>query len=197
MSMPLGGSFEVLGMSWFHIHFIENPGMAFGIEWGGNLGKLGLSLFRIIAICVIGYMLHKMVRKNASIIVLTSISLIFAGAVGNILDSVFYGLIFSESTAIEIATFWPEGGGYTDFLLGKVVDMFYFPIIDSTWPDWMPLLGGNSFQFFEFIFNIADASVFTGTAMVFVFYKHFFKQPDSIKKELQNPADEELTELTN
>ena len=93
--MPLGNSFEVLGMSWFHIHFIENPGMAFGIEWGGNLGKLGLSIFRIIAIFIIGYMLIKMVRQNASIIVLTSISLILAGAIGNILDSVFYGLIFS------------------------------------------------------------------------------------------------------
>ncbi|MDC0230706.1 lipoprotein signal peptidase [Aureispira] len=197
MNMPLGGSFEVLGMSWFHIHFIENPGMAFGIEWGGNLGKLGLSLFRIIAICVIGYMLHKMVNKNASIIVLTSISLIFAGAIGNILDSVFYGLIFSKSTAFEIATLLPEEGGYTDFLLGKVVDMFYFPIIDSSWPEWIPLIGGNSFQFFEFIFNIADASVFIGTAMVFVFYKHFFTKTDSIKEELQKPSEEDLTELTN
>ena len=195
--MALGESFEVLGLSWFHIHFIENPGMAFGIEWGGHLGKLALSIFRIFAIFIIGYILVKMVKQNASIIVLMSISLIFSGAIGNILDSVFYGLIFSESTTTEIAALWPENGGYTGFLLGKVVDMFYFPIIDSNWPDWIPLIGGHSFQFFEFIFNIADTAVFTGTAMVFVFYKQFFKNPDDIKKEIQKSTDEDLSEFTN
>lgn len=178
LNMPLGDYFEVLGLSWFHIHFIENPGMAFGIEWGGEYGKLALSLFRIVAISFIGYMLYKLVKQEASFIVLTSIALIFAGAVGNILDSVFYGLVFSQSTAIEVATFLPEGGGYTSFLHGKVVDMFYFPLIDSQFPEWFPIWGGRPLRFFEFIFNIADAAVFIGTAIIFVFYKHFFNKEE-------------------
>lgn len=181
LNMPLSDYFEVLGLDWFHIHFIENPGMAFGIEWGGEYGKLALSLFRIVAISFIGYMLYKLVKQKASFIVLTSITLIFAGAVGNILDSVFYGLIFSESTAIQVATFMPPEGGYTGFLHGRVVDMFYFPLIDSQFPDWFPIWGGRPLQFFEFIFNIADASVFIGTAIIFVFYKHFFNKEEEEK----------------
>ncbi|BDS11732.1 lipoprotein signal peptidase [Aureispira anguillae] len=180
LNMPLGDYFEVLGLSWFHIHFIENPGMAFGIEWGGEYGKLALSLFRIVAISFIAYMLYKLVKQNASFVVLTSITLIFAGAVGNILDSVFYGICFSQSTAIEVATFMPEAGGYTSFLHGKVVDMFYFPLIDSTFPSWFPIWGGRPLRFFEFIFNIADASVFIGTAIIFVFYKDFFKKEEEL-----------------
>jgi signal peptidase II len=175
--MPLGDSYDVFGWSWFQIHFIENPGMAFGIEWGGNMGKLGLSLFRIGAISVIGYLLVKLIRQKASMLVLTSIALIFAGAVGNILDSVFYGLLFSRSTLLEAATFLPPDGGYTGILYGKVVDMLYFPLIDTTWPAWVPFLGTKPLKFFEFIFNVADASVFCGTAMVFIFYKHFFSPP--------------------
>lgn len=196
LNMPLGDYFEVLGLNWFHIHFIENPGMAFGIEWGGEYGKLALSLFRIIAISFIGYMLYKLVKQNASFIVLTSITLIFAGAVGNILDSVFYGLLFSQSTAIEVASFMPEGGGYTSFLYGKVVDMFYFPLIDSTFPEWFPIWGGRPLQFFEFIFNIADASVFIGTAIIFVFYKHFFnqeKEADSTEAHNTNLTEENFS----
>lgn len=186
LNMPLGDYFEVLELDWFHIHFIENPGMAFGIEWGGEYGKLALSLFRIVAISFIGYMLYKLVKQKASFIVLTSITLIFAGAVGNILDSVFYGLVFSESTAIQVATFMPPEGGYTGFLHGKVVDMFYFPLIDSHFPEWFPIWGGKPLQFFEFIFNVADASVFIGTAIIFVFYKHFF-----------NKEEEELAAIGN
>lgn len=176
--MALDDYFPVLGQDWFHIHFIENPGMAFGIEWGGAYGKLALSLFRIVAISFIGVMLVRLVRQNASYIVLTSITLIFAGAVGNILDSVFYGIVFSESTSLEVATFMPEGGGYAPVLYGRVVDMFYFPLIDSTFPEWFPFWGGRPLRFFEFIFNIADAAVFIGTAIIFVFYKHFFNQKD-------------------
>jgi len=186
LNMPLGDYFEVLGLSWFHIHFIENPGMAFGIEWGGEYGKLALSLFRIVAISFIGYMLYKLVKQNAAFIVLTSITLIFAGAVGNILDSVFYGLVFSESTTIEVASFMSPEGGYTGFLHGKVVDMFYFPLIDSHFPEWFPICGGKPFQFFEFIFNIADASVFIGTAIIFVFYKHFFNQEEEDENTIAN-----------
>lgn len=190
--MPLGASFDVFGLSWFQIHFIENPGMAFGIEWGGNWGKLCLSFFRIVAITVIGYLLIKLIRQNASMLVLCSISLIFAGAVGNILDSVFYGLVFSRSTLIEAATFLPPEGGYTGMLYGKVVDMLYFPLLDTTWPEWMPFLANQPLKFFEFIFNIADASVFCGTAMVFIFYKHFFSPPpDSDQSTVANKASSE------
>ncbi len=178
LNMPLDDYFPVLGLDWFHIHFIENPGMAFGIQWGGEYGKLALSLFRIVAISFIGVMLYRLVRQKASFIVLTSIALIFAGAVGNILDSVFYGAVFSESTSLQVATFMPEGGGYAGVLYGKVVDMFYFPLIDTTFPEWFPFFGGRPLRFFEFIFNIADAAVFIGTAIIFVFYKHFFNQKD-------------------
>ncbi len=178
LSMPLDDFFPVLGLDWFHIHFIENPGMAFGIEWGGDYGKLALSLFRIVAISFIGVMLFRLVRQQASYIVLTSITLIFAGAVGNILDSVFYGVLFSESTSLQAATFLPDGGGYAGVLYGRVVDMFYFPLIDTTFPTWFPFWGGRPLRFFEFIFNIADAAVFIGTAIIFVFYKHFFNQKD-------------------
>ena len=183
MNMPLGDSFEVLGLSWFHIHFIENPGMAFGIEWGVNWGKLGLSLFRIAAISVIGYIMVKMLKQNASFLVLTSISLIFAGAVGNILDSVFYGLIFSKSTAIEAAVFMPEGGGYTSFLYGKVVDMFYFPIWSGNLPEWIPFIGGDLFTFFQYIFNPADAYITIGVALLFVFNKQAFPKEEKEVKE--------------
>ncbi|MGH1339673.1 MAG: lipoprotein signal peptidase [Aureispira sp.] len=186
LNMPLDDYFTILGQDWFHIHFIENPGMAFGIEWGGAYGKLALSLFRIVAISCIGVMLFRLVRQEASYIVLTSITLIFAGAVGNILDSVFYGVIFSASTPLEVATFMSDAGGYAPVLYGRVVDMFYFPLIDSTFPEWFPFWGGRPLRFFEFIFNIADAAVFIGTAIIFVFYKHFFNQKDG-----QNTSEKE------
>lgn len=184
--MMLGESFEVFGCSWFHIHFIENPGMAFGIEWGGNWGKLALSSFRIVAICVIGYMLYRLIKEKAAWVVLTALALIFAGATGNILDSVFYGLFFSESTVFEVAEFMPADGGYTSILYGKVVDMLYFPLIDTHWPEWVPYFSGRSLQFFEFIFNIADTSVFCGTALVFIFYKDFFKKEETDDELNQN-----------
>ena len=189
--MPLDDYFPVLNQDWFHIHFIENPGIAFGIEWGGAYGKLALSLFRIVAISCIGVMLWRLVRQNASYIVLTSITLIFAGAIGNILDSVFYGVFFSASTPLEVATFLPDGGGYAPVLYGRVVDMFYFPLIDSTFPEWFPFWGGRPLRFFEFIFNIADAAVFIGTAIIFVFYKHFFNQKDGQQTPEQEPGNED------
>lgn len=188
--MPLGDYFEVLGLSWFRIHFIENPGMAFGIEWGGAYGKLALSLFRIGAIGLIGFMLFKLVRQKAAYVVLVSISLIFAGALGNILDSIFYGVCFSASTPIEVASFMPTDGGYADVLHGKVVDMFYFPLIDTILPEWVPFWGGQPFRFFEFIFNIADSAVFIGTMLIFIFYKQFFTKEEDQKE--QQPGAENL-----
>lgn len=186
LNMPLGDYFEVAGQPWFHIHFIENPGMAFGIEWGGAYGKLALSLFRLVAIGFIGYLLLKLVRQRASYIVLTSITLIFAGALGNMLDSMFYGLLFTESTPLEVAQWAGSGQGYASFLHGRVVDMFYFPLLDTTFPDWVPFAGGRPLRFFEFIFNIADAAVFIGTAIIFVFYKHFFNSPAKEEAPIDN-----------
>ena len=186
LNMPLGDYFEVAGQDWFHIHFIENPGMAFGIEWGGAYGKLALSLFRLVAIGFIGYLLVRLLRQKASYIVLTSIALIFAGALGNMIDSMFYGMLFTESTALGVAQWASEGTGYASFLHGRVVDMFYFPLLDTTFPEWVPSLGGRPLRFFEFIFNIADAAVFIGTAIIFVFYKHFFDAPVNASAETES-----------
>lgn len=144
------------------------------MKFGGDFGKLALSIFRIIAIGIIGYYLYSLTRKKASGGLIFSISLILAGAIGNILDSAFYGLIFSESWGHQIASLFPEGGGYASFLHGKVVDMFYFPIIHGNYPDW--LLDGRSFTFFRPVFNIADASITIGVATLIIFQRSFFKK---------------------
>ena len=156
---------------WFRILFIENNGMAFGIE---VLGKLFLSLFRVAAITVIGYYLFKLTRhahyKSGFVI---CISLIFAGALGNIIDSLFYGMMFSESTYYTVATFMPEGGGYAGFLHGKVVDMLYFPLFSFYWPDWIPWIGGERFEFFRPVFNIADSAISVGVVWLILFYRRY------------------------
>ncbi|MDC0230705.1 lipoprotein signal peptidase [Aureispira] len=181
LNMPLGDSFKILGLNWFQIHFTENPGMAFGIEFGGNYGKLALSLFRIIVVIFIAYFLQKLIKKDASFLLLACISLIFAGAIGNIIDSIFYGVIFSDSGSFhapELATFMPPEGGYAPVLHGKVVDMLYFPMIEGFWPKWMPFVGGKFFMFFQPIFNIADSSISIGVTMAIIFYKRFQKELD-------------------
>lgn len=172
-TMRLGDEFPVLG-NWFYIHFVENPGMAFGMEFGGDWGKLALSLFRIVAVFGIGYYLFKM-AKDAHKGFRVCVALIFAGAIGNILDSAFYGLIFNESFN-QIATFMPEGGGYASFLHGRVVDMFYFPLFDGFFPEWFPIWGGEHFMFFRPVFNVADAAISIGIALIFIFNKRFFKK---------------------
>lgn len=159
---------------WFYIHFIENPGMAFGLELGGSWGKLLLSLFRIVAVVGIGWYLNKQIKKKAPAGLLISISLIFAGAIGNIIDSAFYGLIFNESTPWETADLFPESGGYDTFLHGKVVDMLYFPLFSGYLPSWIPVWGGEYFQFFRPVFNIADTAISTGVGMIIVFQKRYF-----------------------
>lgn len=179
--MHLGDEFPVLG-NWFYIHFVENPGMAFGMEFGGDWGKLALSLFRIVAVFGIGYYLFKM-AKDAHKGFRVCVALIFAGAIGNILDSAFYGLIFNESFN-QIATFMPEGGGYASFLHGRVVDMFYFPLFDAFFPEWFPIWGGEHFMFFRPVFNVADAAISIGIALIFIFNKRFFK------KEAKENVDE-------
>ena len=172
-NMFLGEEFPVLG-DWFIIHFTENNGMAFGIEFGVEYGKLFLTLFRIIVVAVIGFYLFRLPGKSSSTGLLITGALIFAGAVGNIIDSVFYGMAFDESYN-QIATFLPENGGYAPIFYGKVVDMLYFPLIDGFFPDWLPIWGGEHFVFFRPVFNIADAAISVGIVSLLLFQRKFFK----------------------
>jgi signal peptidase II len=175
-SMLIGsrGEIAVFG-NWFFLHFIENEGMAFGMKFGGEFGKMILSVFRIIAVVAIGWYLVRIIRKKSHFGLIFSISLIFAGAMGNIIDSAFYGMIFSESTFHQTANLFPPGGGYGSFLHGKVVDMLYFPVIQGNYPEWFPVRGGSEFVFFRPVFNIADASITTGVFILIIFQRRFFK----------------------
>lgn len=164
--LQLHESIEVT--SWFYLYFTENPGMAFGMEF---IGKLFLSIFRIVAVGFIGYYLYQIIRKNLSFRYIICVTLIFAGAIGNIIDSAFYGMLFSDSYG-KVATFLPEGGGYASFLHGKVVDMFYFPLIKMSFPDWFPIWGGEEFIFFRPIFNFADSAICVGVTFLLIFYRH-------------------------
>ena len=163
---------EIQFFDWFIIHFTENKGMAFGMEFGGNLGKYILSIFRLIAIVAIGIYWYKLANTPIKKGIFYSISLILAGAIGNMIDSAFYGMIFSESYG-QLATVFE--GGYSSFLQGKVVDMFYFPLINGHFPSWLPLVGGNHFIFFRPVFNIADAAISTGVINILIFHRSFFK----------------------
>lgn len=173
-------------LGWLYLYFIENEGMAFGMSLGGDSGKLILSIFRIIAVVAIGYYLVRVVKQKAHPGFIISISLIFAGALGNILDSVFYGKIFSASTTLQPAVLFPAGGGYANWLHGRVVDMFYFPLYEGFLPKWVPFWGGDYFIFFRPIFNIADASITTGVLLIILFQKKFFR--DNKRKEAEVPA---------
>lgn len=163
---------EVNVFSWFKILFIENEGMAWGTEIPGAYGKLFLTLFRLVAVTAIGYWLWDSVQKNSSTYLIVAIALILAGAFGNIIDSVFYGIIFDDSHN-NLATLFTDKP-YGKVFHGKVVDMLYFPIIDGHWPQWMPVLGGKDFKFFNAIFNIADMAISTGVGILIVFNKKAF-----------------------
>ena len=160
---------EVIDITgWFKINFIENNGMAYGMTF---FNKLVLSLFRIVAISLIGYYLTKVIRKGARIGYIICLAMVFAGAVGNMIDCMFYGLIFNASSPEYMSYFVPFGEGYAPFLMGKVVDMFYFPLIETTWPEWVPVVGGDDYIFFSPVFNFADASLRVGVAILLLFYR--------------------------
>ena len=181
-NMTLHEQIEIL--SWFKIVFIENNGMAYGMEIGS---KLVLSLFRVVAISLLGYYMVGLVKRQVRWGYLVCLSMIFAGAIGNLLDSMFYGLIFNASSEFYTSYFVPFGSGYAPFLMGKVVDMFYFPLIVTTWPDWVPMVGGNPYVFFSPIFNFADASISVGVAILLLFYRKEISEL-SLKKTVK--ADE-------
>lgn len=164
-NMYLGQEFKIFG-NWFIIHFTENNGMAFGLEFGGEFGKLALSLFRIFAVAGIGYALHYMIKNKYHRGLILNVALVFSGALGNIIDSVFYGIVFKYETLFH----------------GRVVDMLYFPIINGVFPTWMPIWGGEQFEFFRPVFNLADTAISVGVIMILIFQKTYFKE--EIKDEV-------------
>lgn len=179
--MTMGEEFSVIG-SWFRIHFVENNGMAFGFEFGGDYGKIFLSLFRIAAVFGIGWYILKLVKKDLPMGFIACVALIFAGAIGNIIDSAFYGLIFNDSFG-QVSTLFPDGGGYATFLHGRVVDMFYFPLFSGVFPSWVPLVGGTDFEFFRPVFNVADSAISIGIFSIILLYRKQFNSLDKKSEE--------------
>ena len=178
LNMTLGESIPVLG-DWFKICFVENNGMAFGMQFGGDFGKILLTLFRIVLIGLIIYYINKVLLKKSDTPtgVLVGVSLVLVGAIGNVIDCIFYGQLFSASSYGMLAEFLPSGGGYAPLMMGKVVDMFYFPLIESTFPDWLPIWGGKDFIFFRPVFNFADSCISVGVIYMLLFqYKYFSRQ---------------------
>lgn len=185
--MMAGEEFSVIGQ-WFLIHFVENNGMAFGFEFGGEYGKIFLSLFRVAAVFGIGWYILKLIKRDLPMGFIACAALIFAGAIGNIIDSAFYGLIFNESGG-QVASLFPAGGGYASFLHGRVVDMFYFPLISGVYPSWVPMVGGQDFQFFRPVFNVADSAISVGIFSIIIFYRKLFSNLES--KETENTKESE------
>ncbi len=182
--MTLHEQIEVL--SWFKIVFVENNGMAYGMEIGS---KLVLSIFRIVAVAVLGYYIWQQSKRQARWGYIVCLSMILAGAAGNIFDSMFYGLVFNASSESYVSYFVPFGTGYAPFLMGKVVDMFYFPMIVTTYPDWVPSLGGSPFVFFSPVFNFADSSISVGVVLLLLFYRQEISEI-SIGKNVQKNGGE-------
>ena len=190
----LGSGFNILGLEWAQIHFIENEGMAFGLSFGGALGKYALSIFRIVMVGFLIYFLRSLMKTKESFGLQLSFALIIAGAIGNIIDSMFYGLIFSESCFhCGIAEFMPDEGGYASFLQGSVVDMFYFPMIDTHWPSWFPIIGGDRFAFFKPVFNVADSAISVGVAIILIFYRSYFIGSKKKSSDSTTTAESEIT----
>ncbi len=177
--MHIGEDIPLIG-EWCRLHFIENEGFAFGTSFGGTVGKYFLTMFRIVASVAIGWIIVNQIKKNGRTSLILCLTLILAGAVGNIIDCCLYGLIFSESY-YDIAVLFPPEGGYAPFLQGKVVDMFYFPLFEFDWPQWMPFVGGNHFEFFSAIFNVADSAITIG--VIWLLIDQIFLVPSKKKAE--------------
>ena len=198
--MEYGEEIKLFDRNWAMIHFVENNGMAFGFSLGGDYGKLALSLFRIFAVIFLCVYIIKLVKlPNISNGLVVSFSLILAGAIGNIIDSAFYGLIFTESPYHGgLAQMVKMGQGYGTFLHGKVVDMFYFPLMEGIIPSWVPIWGGEPFIFFRPVFNVADSAITTGVICILLFFRKYFNQPTETNKteEIIITPQEDTTEET-
>jgi len=195
--MTLGQEFHVAG-NWFIIHFTENNGMAFGLQFAGGYGKLALSLFRIFAVGFLVWYIFRLAKSKTSFGVIFCFSLILAGAMGNIFDSALYGMLFSESTYFDVARFLPAEGGYSTFLHGKVVDMFYFPILEGNYPQWLPILGGDHFIFFRPVFNVADSAITTGVLSLLIFQRKFFQsENENPSAKIEDSKEDVFTEPTD
>lgn len=193
--MSYGEEFQILGLDWARIHFVENPGMAFGIEFGGGYGKLALSLFRIIAVVFLIYYIRQLLKGGAPLGLMLSFALILAGAFGNIIDSAFYGLIFSESTYHGgTAILFPPEGGYAGFLHGRVVDMFYFPLYEGNLPKWFPIWAGEEVLFFRPVFNVADSSITAGVLSILIFQRSFFSNKKEDEVQVQPALETTATQ---
>ena len=195
-SFPYGHVLDMGGQHWAQLYFIENPGMAWGMELGGNWGKMILTLFRLAAVTFGTWYLIRIVRQKYSTGFIVCASLIYAGALGNLIDSMFYGLIFQESSYVTEhgVKMVAMGHGYGGFLHGKVVDMLYFPMVKSTFPTWMPLIGGKDYEFFSPIFNIADASISVGVITLLLFQKRFLHKKDEAGFATETSANTLTTE---
>jgi signal peptidase II len=185
-NMSLHESIEIF--SWFKISFIENNGMAFGMEIGS---KIFLSVFRMVAVAGLSYYIWLQLKEKARNGYVVLLTMILAGAIGNLIDCMFYGLIFNVSTPYNVAEFVSFGDGYAQFLMGRVVDMFYFPLIEATWPTWMPIVGGQDFVFFSPVFNFADSCVSVGIIALLIFYRKELSQISFQKKEQVNEGEQE------